>query len=113
MDRDRLDEWQFWALMAIADRERNHEDIRGRMAELFRASGGSRRVPQTVAPLLKALLDQGLVERLPGRGLLGRETYRLTAAGYQACQNEVGHRRREHQAIDKDVHTWLDQSTRR
>ncbi len=113
MERERIDEGQFWALLAIADRERKHSEIRKRMADLFRASGASRRVPVTVAPIVSALHAKGLVERFAGKGLLGQESFRLTAAGHQACRDEIDLRRRELEAVDKEVGSWLRASDQR
>jgi DNA-binding PadR family transcriptional regulator len=114
MERKRIDEWQFWALLAIADRERNRDEVRNRMADLFRASGGSRRVPRSVTTILEDLCRDHLVEKLGG-GLLERYNYRLTTAGQQACLNEIDLRRRELGAIDKDrdLRRLLGRSARR
>jgi DNA-binding PadR family transcriptional regulator len=115
MDHKRIDEWQFWALLAIADRERNLDEIRNRMASLFRASGASTQVPGTVNPIIQALCEGGLIEKFDGSGLFGRHNYRVTGAGHQACRDEIDLRRRELDAIgkDKDVRRWLDRSARR
>ncbi len=115
MDRKRMDGWQFWALVAIADRERNQVEIRNRMVALLRTSGEPNRVPANVKPLLQALLDGGLVEKLGGGGLFERANYRVTAAGHEACRTEIGLRRRELDTIekDKDVRRWLGGAARR
>jgi DNA-binding PadR family transcriptional regulator len=68
-----------------------------------------------VNPIIQALRDGGLVEKLDGSRLLERDNYRVTGAGHQACRDEIDLRRRELDAIDKDkdVRRWLSRSARR
>lgn len=109
MDHQRLDEWQFWALVAIADRDLDRGEIRARIVKLVRASRDVRQLPSHVVPALESLHRAGLVEKLGGGGLFGSGDYRVTAAGREACRNEIDFRRRELGAIDKDddVRRWL------
>jgi DNA-binding MarR family transcriptional regulator len=109
VDRQRLDEWQFWALVAIADRDLNRDRIRNRIVKLVRTSRDLRQLPSQVGPALESLYRAGLIEKLGGGGLLRSDDYRVTAAGREACRNEIDLRRRELGAIDKDddVRRWL------
>ena len=110
MDEKRLEELQFWIVIAIADRERNRDEIRRRMASLRRVAGVSTHSPREVADALTSLCRTGLAEKLDGSSLLARTVYRLTAAGRQACRDEIDARRRELDAINKDTRGWLPKS---
>lgn len=109
----RLDEWQFWALVAIADRDLDRGKIRARIVKLVRASRDVRQLPSRIGPALESLHRAGLIEKLGGGGLLKSDDYRVTAAGRKACLNEIDLRRRELGAIDKDddVRRWLGRFT--
>jgi len=109
MDRKRKDELQFRILLALGDRERNQDEIHNRMVDLFRVSA-SRRVPGMVDSL-RALVGDGLIERLDNGPK--REDYLLTAAGHQACRDEIDLRYRELDAIDKEVRRWRVRSVPR